>query len=337
MILILSQTVHESSTEFVMDWLESLGARCLRLNGEDFDGDCGISLRVSASGTELRVDGGNGDEPLPLEQVRAVWYRRWQRHLRHGATEMVDPSHGVAQQLRLDLYRHLNMEARKLAEVLFARLAGVPWLADPTTVSPNKLLVLERAAAAGLDIPATLVTTHRADLERFAAEHGQLITKAVSEARSFYLDGRYHVMHTVAVGADDIAALPESFPASLFQEQLPKKFELRVFYLAGECYPMAIFSQADPRTRIDFRNYNFARPNRTVPYRLPEPVTRAIDELMRSLGMETGSLDLVKTTDGRTVFLEVNPNGQFTMVSKPCNYHLERKIAETMIRKASRG
>lgn len=337
MILILSQTVHESTTEFVMDWLECLGARCVRLNGEDFDGDCGVSLRVSASGAQLRVDGGNGDEPLPLEQVRAVWYRRWQRHLRHGATEMVDPSHGVAQQLRLDLYRHLNMEARKLAEVLFARLAGVPWLADPTTVSPNKLLVLERAAAAGLDIPATLVTTHRADLERFAAEHGQLITKAVSEARSFYLDGRYHVMHTVAVGADDIAALPESFPASLFQEQLPKKFELRVFYLAGECYPMAIFSQSDPRTRIDFRNYNFARPNRTVPYRLPESVTMAIDELMRSLGMETGSLDLVKTTDGRTVFLEVNPNGQFTMVSKPCNYHLERKIAETMIRKASHG
>jgi ATP-GRASP peptide maturase of grasp-with-spasm system len=336
-ILILSQTVHEPTTEFVMDWLESLGARYLRLNGEDFDGDCGVSLRVSAAGTELMIDDGGGREPLPLERVRAVWYRRWQRHLRHGATEMVDPSRGIAQQLRIDLYRHLNMEARKLAEVLFARLAGLPWLADPATVSPNKLLVLERAAAAGLDIPATLVTTHRAELERFAAEHGQLITKAVSEARSFYLDGRYHVMHTVAVAPDDLAALPESFPASLFQEQLPKKYELRVFYLAGECYPMAIFSQADPRTRIDFRNYNFARPNRNVPYRLPEAVAAAIGALMRSLGMDTGSLDLVKTTDGRTVFLEVNPNGQFTMVSKPCNYHLERKIAETMIRKAAHG
>jgi hypothetical protein len=85
-ILILSQTVHESTTEFVMDWLESLGASCLRLNGEDFDGDCGLSLRVSTEGTELRVGDGSGREPLPLDQVRAVWYRRWQRHLRHGAT-----------------------------------------------------------------------------------------------------------------------------------------------------------------------------------------------------------------------------------------------------------
>jgi ATP-GRASP peptide maturase of grasp-with-spasm system len=333
-ILILSQTVHEPTTEFVMDWLESLGARCLRLNGEDFDGDCGVSLRLSAAGTELVIDDG-GRELLALDQVRAVWYRRWQRHLRHGATEMVDRRHGIAQQLRIDLYRHLNMEARKLGEVLFASLAGIPWLADPNKVSPNKLLVLERAAAAGLDIPATLVTTHRTELQRFAAAHGQLITKAVSEARSFYLDGRYHVMHTVPVGPADIAALPATFPASLFQEQLPKKYELRVFYLAGECYTMAIFSQNDPQTRVDFRNYNFARPNRNVPYRLPDETAAAIDALMRDLGMETGSLDLVKTADGRMVFLEVNPNGQFTMVSKPCNYNLERKIAETMIRKAA--
>jgi ATP-GRASP peptide maturase of grasp-with-spasm system len=344
-ILILSQTVHEPTTEFVMDWLERLGARCLRLNGEDFDGDCGVSLRLSGAGTELVIDdddhdgddGDGGGTPLPLEQVQAVWYRRWQRHLRHGAAEMVDRRHGIAQQLRIDLYRHLNMEARKLAEVLFARLAGVPWLAGPATVSPNKLLVLERAAAAGLDIPATLVTTHRAELERFAADHAHLITKAVSEARSFYLDGRFHVMHTVPVEPADIAALPASFPASLFQEQLAKKYELRVFYLAGECHAMAIFSQNDPQTRIDFRNYNFARPNRNVPYRLPDAVAAAIDALMRGLGLETGSLDLVRTTDGRMVFLEVNPNGQFTMVSKPCNYHLERKVAEAMIRKAADG
>lgn len=351
MILILSQTIHEPTTEFVMDWLECLGARCLRLNGEDFDGDCGISLRLSMAGTELTIDesdgdcdggfdsagdsGPNGREPLPLDEVEVVWYRRWQRHLRHAATEMVDERHGIAQQARLDLSRHLNLENRKLGEVLFARLAGVPWLSSPATVSPNKLVVLERAAAAGLDIPATLVTTSRAELERFAAAHGPLITKALSEAHSFYLDGCYHVMHTLAVEPADIAALPASFPASLFQERLPKQYELRVFYLAGECYAMAIFSQNDPQTRIDFRNYNFARPNRYVPYRLPAAVAAAIDALMRSLRMETGSLDLVKTIDGRMVFLEVNPNGQFTMVSKPCNYHLECKLAETLMRKAA--
>jgi hypothetical protein len=35
MILILSQSAMEPTTEEVMDWLEALGAPCLRLNGDD--------------------------------------------------------------------------------------------------------------------------------------------------------------------------------------------------------------------------------------------------------------------------------------------------------------
>jgi hypothetical protein len=31
------------------------------------------------------------------------------------------------------------------------------------------------------------------------------------------------------------------------------------------------------------------------------------------------------------VFLEVNPTGQYGMVSDPCNYYLDKKIAEYLI------
>lgn len=342
MILIFSQATHEPTTEFVMDWLEALGASCVRLNGEDVDGQCGVSLRLSTAGAELLLDDGDGygngeDGTLPLDRIDAAWYRRWQSHQRHGATEMVDRRHGIEQQARIDLYRHLNIEGRKLSEMLYAHLAKVPWLNSPASASPNKLLVLERAAAAGLEIPATLVTTRRSEVEAFAAAHGELITKPIGEAHSFYLNGEYHSLHTQAVTAADIAAFPAVFPASLFQERLDKKYELRAFYLAGECHSMAIFSQRDPKTQLDFRNYNFAHPNRNVPYRLSAAAAASIDTLMRGLGLGTGSLDLVRTTDGRLVFLEVNPNGQFTMVSRPCNYHLERKVAETLIASANHG
>jgi hypothetical protein len=45
----------------------------------------------------------------------------------------------------------------------------------------------------------------------------------------------------------------------------------------------------------------------------------------------------LQTPDGREVFLEVNPVGQFGMVSAPCNYHLEKKVAELLIRKEADG
>ena len=100
---------------------------------------------------------------------------------------------------------------------------------------------------------------------------------------------------------------------------------------------MAIFSQADPRTREDFRHYNLARPARSVPYRLPPATAAAVTALMRELGLPTGSLDLVHTPAGEDVFLEVNVIGQFGMVSHPCNYYLELAVAKLLRRMAVDG
>jgi glutathione synthase/RimK-type ligase-like ATP-grasp enzyme len=96
---------------------------------------------------------------------------------------------------------------------------------------------------------------------------------------------------------------------------------------------MAIFSQGDAQTRVDMRVYNHARPNRMVPARLPAAVTAAIVRFMEMVGLKTGSLDLIRTHDGRHLFLEVNPGGQFGMVSEPCNYYLEREVAQYLLRK----
>lgn len=54
----------------------------------------------------------------------------------------------------------------------------------------------------------------------------------------------------------------------MVQEKLEKKYELRIFYLNGKMYPMAIFSQKDNQTQLDFRNYNWEKPNRMEPCKL---------------------------------------------------------------------
>ena len=95
---------------------------------------------------------------------------------------------------------------------------------------------------------------------------------------------------------------------------------------------MAIFSQNDKQTKIDFRNYNDDRPNRYVPYLLPVSIEKKITKLMQKLNLTTGSVDLIKDIKGNYVFLEINPVGQFGMVSGPCNYYLEKRIAEFLIK-----
>jgi glutathione synthase/RimK-type ligase-like ATP-grasp enzyme len=94
---------------------------------------------------------------------------------------------------------------------------------------------------------------------------------------------------------------------------------------------MAIFSQLDSLTELDYRNYNLEKPNRTVPFSLPENIELKLELLMKGLKLDTGSIDLILNREGDYVFLEVNPTGQFGWLSKSCNYYIEREIAKHML------
>jgi ATP-GRASP peptide maturase of grasp-with-spasm system len=342
MILILSHASLDPSTEEVMDWLDRLGAHFLRVNSDDFDGQADLCLTLVNGVVELRLGSASGLDLMLrpggiLEPVRAVWFRRWQSQSRHDSADLLDPMFAANHSLQYDIKRHLTLELLKLGTFFFSRFPDSYWLPEPDTASPNKILVLESASESGLATPATLVTTRREDLRRFACEVGPVITKSISESQIFHMDGCFHFMYTASLDLPQIDSLPERFPPSLFQEKIDKEYELRVFYLEGECYTMAIFSQHDPQTREDFRHYNYDCPNRVVPYDLPQSTTAAIVTLMRRLDLPTGSLDLIHTLDGRDVFLEINPRGQFGMISKPGNYPLERRIAELLLQKDRDG
>lgn len=95
---------------------------------------------------------------------------------------------------------------------------------------------------------------------------------------------------------------------------------------------MAIFSQNDDKTKIDYRNYNKEKPNRTIPYLLPENISSRLSRMMCKLDLNSGSIDMIVTPRDEFIFLEVNPVGQFGMVSKPCNYNLEYEIATYLMK-----
>ena len=140
---------------------------------------------------------------------------------------------------------------------------------------------------------------------------------------------------TISITQKDLISLPEKFFPSLFQEEIIKEYELRSFYLDGRFYSMAIFSQNNKKTKVDFRNYDLKHPNRTVPYKLCEIVQERLKKTFTELKLKTGSADLIKGKDGEYYFLEINPVGQFTQVSMPCNYQLEKKIAEFIIERVN--
>jgi glutathione synthase/RimK-type ligase-like ATP-grasp enzyme len=90
---------------------------------------------------------------------------------------------------------------------------------------------------------------------------------------------------------------------------------------------MAIFSQKDAKTSVDFRNYNKESPNRVVPFQIDKGYSKKLSLLARQLNLFSGSFDILVDACNNYYFLEVNPVGQFGMVSYPCNYFIEKNIA----------
>jgi ATP-GRASP peptide maturase of grasp-with-spasm system len=330
MICILSHSQIETSTEDVIDWLRAWKIPFIRINGSDIDDYGGPLISISKAGVWDRIEADG--VALGTDEIRVVWYRRWAYKNAYRSVELfVDDKHSSAVNL-CSVYLHVYHELQGVSHFLFSRMASAKWLGDPAISSVNKLQVLRLAAEVGLDIPETLVTTSAKEARRFAARHGEAITKPISEVLMCNFDEKLYTSYTSSAPGEFLGndAWQGAFP-SLFQEKLRKKYEIRIFYLDGKLYSMAMFTQDNVMTQTDFRKYSYDRPARTVPYQLQPQVEDKLRSLMKALRLDTGSIDMVRTVDGRDVFLEVNPVGQFGMVSEPCNYFLEEKVARSLV------
>ena len=332
MICILSQDLMEQTTETVIDWLRSWKIPFIRINAEDMKVGS-LSIRMNNQGATVSCQAGK--LTLDPDRIKVVWLRRWRYHNeRESELLLAEMAYADWQKNATTLTVHLRQELRTVSEFIFDCLSSARWLTDPNTSTVNKLAVLKSAAECGIDIPDSIVSTDRSSLSGFAAKHERVITKSIGNALVCDFDGRSFATYTSLIQREalDRSGRERVFP-TLIQEYLEKEYEIRAVYLDGRFYTMAIFSQSDEQTSVDFRRYLFTRPNRTVPYELPDALSSKLSTLMQKLGLETGSLDLVKTVDGRFVFLEVNPVGQFGMVSYPCNYFLEREVASALVRR----
>lgn len=321
MILIISHQSPDHTTCEVMDWLEAMGVDFIRLNGETLLSHHFL-LDIGDKHLEMAVD----NRTISIDDIAAVWYRRDAASravsdLKPHLDQLGDPL------LERSILTYASDEMKQAKIALYTILDKKPWLPKPGRIGIKKIETLLIAKRCGLHIPDTIITNNKNDILKFKEKHRAIITKPISESQFFNYNGGSYGIYTEEAGQDTIDNCRDDIFPSLVQEMIQKEFEIRVFYLDGRCYSMAIFSQADSKTNVDFRRYNGKKPNRTVPYKLPESVEENISSLMKSLDLNTGSIDIIKSVSGQYVFLEVNPTGQFGMVSHPCNYYLEHEIA----------
>lgn len=337
-MLLIQSSSSDTSTNDVLDWLYYLAGKGLdvvRLN--DTGQLQSVTIGMDSEGQSVSL-GAKGRQ-LDLDQLYARWYRRGMLSLPYAAFSKQDQtSFALALHTRSYLDAELRVVYGFIENYIDQQAAGLNRRNDDET---NKLDNLKLAADLGLRIPETLVTNEPDALLSFARQHETIITKSLGRNHficPFGTEGSLKIgLGTVLLQATDLESWFADKPAgplpmpALFQRYVSKKVELRIFYLDGSFYPMAIFSQAQAHTRVDFRNYDPARPNRCVPFNLPYAVEVKLDALMQTAGLTSGSIDMILTPDDDYVFLEVNPVGQFQWLSRNCNYDINKQIARYLL------
>lgn len=310
MILIISSN-REATTDFVETWLQYYHIDYYRIN--EFDK---ISIEYLTITNEkidfiLQV---NEQRKIKYSEIKSVWYRRGLINI---FKNYLDFSNLSKDSFEYNIEQYKKEELDNVHTFLFKMLAKKNSISNFNTARMNKLNVLQEAVAVGLNIPDSFLTTDFSDLKV-----SNFITKSAGASPIDFQTEHYLAkFYTTEVDKD----MHSDF-LSFLQKKIKKKYEIRTFYLQEELYSMAIFSQNDPQTRVDFRNYNDEKPNRTVPYKLAKDIEEKVIQLMNNLGLNTGSLDFLIDEEDKVYFLEVNPVGQFGMVSYPCNYFLEEKL-----------
>lgn len=267
-----------------------------------------------------------GNKEVDFSKIKIVWNRRFSSL---GYTDFYDQivKDGF-EKFGFDsikLKEQLRAEFAVLLEFIYYNLKDKVWYPGFNISNINKMIVLKEASNVGLSIPRTCIVNSKSSLK----DEVQYISKSMYET-TFIHSHKWGLMDMFTRNLDCINDIPHRFFPSLVQEKIVKKFEIRIFFIDDDFYSMAIFSQNNKETLLDYR-VNSMDINRVTSYKIPEEIRTKLLKLFHILKIRTGSVDMILDENNEYILLEINPIGQYGMTSVPCNYNLDFKIAEKLI------
>jgi glutathione synthase/RimK-type ligase-like ATP-grasp enzyme len=306
MLLILSAS-GDTHSEAVEQILARRGVPFIHWNQAGFPERDTVSLRYDSSGlrSQALVKGG---ELIDLAQVSTAYVRR------HAHPDVRRPADDPAARA------YIETEARAFLTAA-AELIDCRWVPGPVRTlhwAGDKSWQLRLATRLGFEIPPTLISNDPSELLEFYREHnGTLVCKALNFPHFAAADGADRWVFTTQLVTPRDVGYADSvrYCPAIFQAYVPKQLELRITVVGERVFACEIHSQETERTRHDWRRYDLMHTPHHV-HELPHEISKRCVRIVRELGLCYGAMDLVLTPDGRYVFLEVNPMGQYLWIEK---------------------
>jgi MvdC family ATP-grasp ribosomal peptide maturase len=317
-VLLLTHSGDFYTVDLVAQALARMGVRPIRFNTDLFPSQVKLSARTGDERAAHLVT--EAEEQISTGEVRAVWARKlWSPRM---ADDLVERFRSMC-----------VSESVAALDGFLDALHSARWVNDlgRQRDAENKQRQLRLAACAGLRVPRTLVTNDSAAARQFFVEtEGQMVAKLLRPI-NVSMDASKPFVYTNRVREEDLAGAEALRHCPMvFQELIPKAYELRIACVAGKVFAGALDATGTSRGHTDWRR---ASPEecRWQKVQLPTEVAISLEALMSELGLVFGAVDLIYTPSGEHVFLEVNPSGEWGMLEHDLGLPISEAIAEALL------
>jgi hypothetical protein len=315
-LVVVVSTPEDPHARRVLAALRRCRVRTALVRTSNFPRRIDLGLWLSPEGEEGRWRGslrGRRTARLDDDTARAVW---WRRTYPYSLPASVDRRTWGALYCTCDA-----------ALGTFWDCLGAFWVNEPAAeeAAERKPAQLALAARLGLTVPATCITNDPDIARAFIRERpdGETIQKNLVSLPAM-------ARPTRVARADD-PGLPAALRRApcVFQERIEAAADLRVTIAGDDLFATEIVFPGG-RHALDWRYaLRWARFRRA---RLPGDVDGKLRRLVRSLGLVYGAIDLRRRKDGRHVFLEVNPSGEFLFVEERTGQPITAALASLLAR-----
>lgn len=314
MILILSE-YEDNMTDKVCNYLNYYNKSYLRLNKQETEN---ILSHILFFDKKIEVKFSINNKQYFIDDFKSIWCRRGRFHFHTYEFNNI--------YFHTEIGLHFGREKQTLLNYIYEYIADdnkFKVLNNPMLYNVNKLKSLSTAQKHGLKVPPTIITNRKFEVTLFPFK--SLITKNIQDNLVAYNNGKIATnTQTMRVSADEIKG---SFFYSKFQKEISKKYELRIFYLNGYFYSLAYI--CNNVSEIDSRNLD--EKIRYIPFILPKKLEKKLTVFMKTMKLESGSIDMIVDVNDDFYFLEVNPVGQFDFLNNHGNFQIEKEIAKYLI------
>ncbi|MFP1906719.1 hypothetical protein ACLEDZ_15120 [Lonsdalea quercina] len=211
---------------------------------------------------------------------------------------------------------------------LYMRLEGL-WLNSPTNIvlaedKPRQLLLANKI---GFLLPETIITNDILQAKKLG--FGNIIVKPLRQPLLSGKDER--VIFTSRVPKLSFTDR-ESFSLApvIVQHEISKKYDVRVTVVGNKVFPVAIWSQDNPNTEVDWRVGSRTDLKHEI-INLPSEINQKCVELVSLLGLKYGAIDLICDKNNNFWFLEINPNGQWAWIENQTGLPIASAIVDELL------